>query len=170
MKIRDILKEGLDADVEAYAKAHGLGEISWAGSGDMGTAYHTEKGTILKITRDETELKYATVLLGKDLSNVIKVYAVEGPIIHMEELDMDHVEDLYGAAMNYAEYGDIMEIDTEEHVDMPRDVREFIEEIQFGAMQLERVGILNLDLKDNNIGRKPNGEYAIFDMSSVKVN
>lgn len=164
------LLEGLDAEAEAYAEAHGLGEISWAGSGDMGTAYHTEKDTILKITRDDTELKNARMLVGKDLSNVIKIYDVEGSIIHMEELDMDHVEDLYGTAMSYAEYGDIMEIDTEDHVDMPRDVRKFIEEIQFGAMQLERVGILNLDLKDNNIGRKPNGEYAIFDMSSIKAN
>jgi hypothetical protein len=166
MKIKDLLTE--DIDVEKYAADHDLGDISWEGSGDMGEAYTTERDTILKITNDDTEIEFATMLVGKKLHNVVDIYDVSGNIIHMEYLDVDGIDDLYSSAMEYAEYGDITEIDVRDHEDMPDDVREFIENIGFGAGELSRAGVHNMDLKHDNIGQKSNGQYAIFDMSSHK--
>ena len=171
MKLHEIannISESVEREIEDYAEKHGLGEVSWEGSGDMGDAYVTGKDTILKITRDKTELEYATLIVGKKLQNVVAVYDVEGNVIHMEYLNTDGVEDLHGSAMGYAEYGDITEVDPEDHPDMPEDVKKFIDDISYGAFELQRNGVYNLDLKDNNIGRKSNGEYAIFDMSSAK--
>jgi len=167
MKLRDLF-EGTEPEIEDYAERHGLGEVTWEGSGDMGHAYVTEKDTILKVTRDKTEIEYATLIVGKKLQNVVTVYDVEENVIHMEYLNTDGVEDLHGSAMGYAEYGDITEVDSDDHPDMPEDVKKFINDVSYGAFELQQNGVYNLDLKDNNIGRKSNGEYAIFDMSSAK--
>ena len=169
MKLCDIC-EGTEPEIEAYARKHGLGEVSWEGSGDMGHAYVTESNTILKTTRDKTELKFASMIAGKKLDNVVDIYDVEGNVIHMEFLDTSGIEDLYAEAMTYIEYGDITEVDPDDHADMSPEVERFIEDIRFGAYQLKKHGINNLDVKDNNIGRKPNGDYAIFDMSDAKWN
>ena len=178
MKLKEIhtiskrvkLFESTDAKLEAYATKHNLGELSWEGSGDMGEAYITDKNTILKITSDDTEISYAKMVQGKNLDNVVTIYDVDGPIIHMEYLDTDHIEDLYASAMGYSEYGSFDDIDIDDHEDIPDDVKEFIIGVQDGMMQLQHKGVNNLDLKGDNIGRKNNGEYAIFDMSSAKEN
>jgi len=164
------LFESTDHNLEAYARKHGLGELSWEGSGDMGEAYSTEKNTILKTTSDDTEIDYAKMLVGKKLDNVVDIYDVDGYIIHMEYLNTDHIEDLYGAAMNYSEYGSFEDIDIDDHDDIDDELKEFIMGVQDGMTQLQHNGVNNLDLKDDNIGRKSNGQYAIFDMSSAKGN
>lgn len=162
------ITESTEPEIEAYAEKHGLGDVSWEGSGDMGHAYTTDKNTILKTTRDATEVEYAKMLVGKTLHNVVDIYDVSDGVIHMEYLNTDRVEDLYATAMGYAEYEDITEIDTEDHEDMPEDIKKFINDIGYGAFELLRNGVDNLDLKSDNIGRKSNGNYAIFDMSSKK--
>lgn len=167
MKLRQIL-ESLDKGVEDYAKRHNLGEISWAGSGDMGNAYYTERGTILKTTTDDTEIDAAKSIIGKNLSNVVKVFDVEGNIIHMEELSMDGIEDLFGDAMGYSEFGDFDDIDVDEHEDMSEETKQFILDVQHGTYELRSNGVLNLDLHDGNVGKKSDGNYAILDMSNEK--
>ena len=162
MKLEEVYKivkrvnlfESVEPEIEAYARAHDLGDVSWEGSGDMGHAYVTDKNTILKTTSDATELKYAQMVVGKKLDNVVTVYDVDDSVIHM----------------GYSEYGSFDDIDIDEHDDMPDEVKEFVTGVQDGMFQLQRSGVNNLDLKDDNIGRKSNGEYAIFDMSSAKEN
>jgi hypothetical protein len=171
MRLR--LKErsvGGEDELEAYADKHALGELSWEGSGDMGEAYTTENDTILKVTSDDTELEYAKMLVGKKLDNVVDIYDVEGSIIHMEYLDTGHIDDLYFSAMEYSEHGAFDDIDIDEHEDINDELKDFILGVQDGMFQLQHNGVNNLDLKHDNIGRKANGKYAIFDMSSAKQN
>lgn len=162
------ISESIEPEIEDYAVKHGLGDVSWEGSGDMGHAYITDKETILKTTRDTTELEYARMLVGKKLHNVVDIYDVFDNVIHMEYLDTDGIEDLHSAAMEYAEYNDLTEIDPDDHEDMSEDIKKFVNDISYGAFELQRNGVYNLDLKYNNIGQKSNGNYAIFDMSSKK--
>lgn len=154
------LTESMDPLVVAYANEHGLGEIWWEGSGDFGEAYITEKDTILKVTNDDEELRYAKMLVGKKLDHVVDIYAVDGRIIHMEMLDTDGVEDLYYAAERY---GRIEEVDVDDHPEMEPEVKKFIFDVSWGMYELANVGIRNDDLRSDNIGRKANGAYAIFD-------
>jgi hypothetical protein len=164
MKLTD-LQESFEPEAERYAEKNDLGEISWAGSGDFGNAYYTEAGTILKVTRDKSELRYATMVVGKSLQNVAKIFDVSNNIIHMEELDMDHIEDIYYEALSFADYDDILEIDADD-TDIPPNVQKFIQDVQIGNMELEQLGIRNADIQPGNIGKKKDGNYAIFDMSS----
>jgi hypothetical protein len=173
MKLDDVLLESHDDPnkLEAYAKKHGLGELSWAGSGDMGNAYYTEKDTILKITSDSTELAFAKKIVGKKLDNVVHIYDVEDDIIHMELLDEDGVEDVYGAASEYVEEygydGDFGSVDTDEIDGIPDEVEKFLHDMRWGMYELGMNGIDNLDLKDDNIGKRGN-DFVIFDMSEKK--
>jgi hypothetical protein len=166
MKLNDVLKESRDE--EAYAEQLGVGELSWAGSGDMGDAYYTEKDTIIKVTRDHTELEFAKLLIGKKLDNVVHIYDVKDNMIHMELLD-DDVEDIhstagsYGWSDNEAEYFDTDDIEG----DAPPEVIKFIRDVANGMYELSRNGIQNMDLKYNNIGMRGN-DYVIYDMSNKK--
>ena len=168
MKLHEILTEAHDDQraVERWAKELGVGEVSWMGNGDMGTAYATEKDTIIKITSDDTELEHAKRIIGKKLDNVVHVYGVKDDMIHMEMLDMGDAEDMYGTALDYAEYpGDGFEyIDTD---GVPEDVAKFINDISHGTYELQQNGINNLDLKHDNIGMRGD-DYVIFDTSSHK--
>lgn len=154
------LVEGVDPSIDAYAEEHDLGETWWEGGGDHGEAYVTDKDTILKVTNDLDELRFAALLVGKKLDHVVDIYDVSDRIIHMEKLDTDGVEELYYAAM---EYGDIEEVDTDDHPDMEPEVKKFILDVSWGMHELANEGIWNNDLKADNIGRKTNGTYAIFD-------
>ena len=175
MKLKDILTESHDdpRKLEAYAEKHGLGELSWAGSGDMGNAYYTEKDTVLKITSDDTELAFAKKIEGKKLDNVVHIYDVEGDIIHMELLDDTGVEDVYAAAMNYVEEygtGNMESIDPADIEGIPDDVTKFLNDMSWGMHELRQNGVDNLDLKHDNVGRRGPDHYVIFDMSDKKRN
>lgn len=177
MKLHEIITEAHDDShsVEAYAAQHGLGEVSWMGNGDMGTAYVTEKDTIIKITSDHTELEFAKMMAGKEFENVVNVYDVQGDLIHMEQLNTQGADDMWGHAMNWVEeygYGDIEQFDSDEAEEAgnpaPDNVIQFVNELRHGLYELRRAGVNNMDLKDDNIGRKANGEWAIFDPSDIK--
>lgn len=169
MRLFELL-ESTEPEITAYAEAHGLGEIWWEGSGDFGHAYRTEKGTILKTTGDKSELKFAAMLVGKDLDHVVKIYDVSGSIIHMEWVDTAGIDDLYFEANNYEEdFLPLDALDPRDYPDMPPRVVRFINEISIGMMELEHLGIRNADLKEDHIGKRADGSYAIFDISAGAV-
>jgi len=165
MKLSEILNERHDDQdaVERYAKELGVGEVWWEGSGDMGTAYTTEKNTIIKITSDETELEHARLLVGLKLDNVVNIYAVKDSMIHMEMLDMGDAEEMFSRAQEFSEDG-IEYVDVDE---VPPDVAKFVNDISYGMYELRKHGVNNLDLKHDNIGMRGD-DYVIFDTSSAK--
>jgi hypothetical protein len=162
----NIVEGGHQDDAEEYATLHGM-EITWEGSGDMGEAYITDKNTIIKVTTDETEMAIATKLVGQKLSNVVEIFDVQGHIIHMEYLNTSRVEDVYSEVQNYDNGDGIEYIDPDEH-DMSDEAVKMIQDLNYGIYELGKNGIQNLDIKGDNIGKKPNGDYAFFDMSDLK--
>ena len=109
--------------------------------------------------------------MGKKLDNVVHIYDVEDDIIHMELLDEEGVEDVYASAMNYVdEYGyggGFDSIDPDDIEGIPDEVSKFLHDISWGMHELSMNGIDNLDLKDDNIGKRGN-DFVIFDMSEKK--
>lgn len=155
-------------EAEAYAARHGMEIAGWEGSGDMGEAYVTNKDTIIKVTTDKTEMAFAALLVGKKLTNVVDIYDVENHIIHMEYLDTSDNE-LWYEIMNFDEHGDGIEyMDGRDYDDMSDEAKKMLDDLQIGMRQLAGNGVRNLDLKDDNFGKKQNGNYAIFDMSDAK--
>lgn len=170
----DSREEVTYASVEEYAEVNGLGEIWWAGSGDFGNAYTTGIGTILKVTRDQSEIRFAKMIQGKKFKNVVNIFDVSGYIIHMEELEVGDsmIESLFYEAMEMVESDDtvdyIYDIDERDHPEMSSELVKFVSELHAGMLELQYAGINNYDLHAGNIGRKSSGDYAIFDMSASK--
>jgi len=166
-ELNNIAEGSPQSEAEAYAAQHGM-EVSWEGSGDMGEAYVTDKDTIIKVTTDETEIAYAKLLVGKKLSNVADIYDVQGHIIYMENLDTTNAEDVYNDMSQYDNGDGVKYIDPDDHPDMSEEVIQMIQDLNNGIDELGKYGIQNLDIKGDNLGQKPNGDYAFFDMSDSK--
>jgi len=168
LKPKNLDEGSHEDDAEAYAAQHGLEIAGWEGSGDMGEAYVTNKNTIIKVTTDKTEMAMAAKLVGQTLSNVADVYDVQDHIIHMEYLDTTGVDDVYGEVSQYDNGDGVEYIDADEHEGISEEAIKMIQDLSYGIHELGRNGIQNLDIKDDNIGKKPNGDYAMFDMSDAK--
>jgi GNAT superfamily N-acetyltransferase len=175
IKEQNILAERIDNQdlIEQWANNRNLGEIHFLGSGDFGTAYSTDKDTVIKITSHSSELEVAKKLVGKKFDHVVNIYEVdeENNIIHQEYLDEDSdIEYLWYEAMEEIERqgGDLVyggyDLDDVEN----EDVRNFLDELDDIQRELRSVGIINLDFRPENLGRKSNGNLAAFDIIDRK--
>ena len=159
--------------IEKWAKKRDLGEIHYLGSGDYGTAYQTDKDTVIKITSHQNEIEIAKKLQGKKFNHLVDIYEVDesNGIIHQEYLEEDSdVEYFWYEAMDEIEkqggdliYGgyDLDEVDDE-------NVKRFLDELDDIRRELSTMNIINLDFRPENLGRKSNGNLAAFDIIDRK--
>lgn len=156
--------------IEKFAKNNKLKITNWAGSGDFGNAYHTECGKIIKETSDVFEFIIASKIESEKNDNIVDIYKTEiigdSMFILMEELDLTNIEDkcsIIFSELDNIGYS-IIEYDIEDNtIGFSDEELWFIDDIQKAIIQYQSYGFNPLDIKHDNIGRKKNGNFALFD-------
>jgi len=167
-------------NIEKFAKKYNIEINCWAGSGDFGEAYHTECGNIIKETRDVAEFLIAAKLEGEKNDNIVDIYKTDiindQMYIFMEELNLSSIEDEYSSIFSKLEdvgieIDEFDERDLDEYsVHFSNDEISFINDIQLAVVQYQSYGYNPLDIQPGNIGRKENGNIALFDQRDVISN
>lgn len=177
---KSLMKEN-EIPIESFYRKHGIDpEDLWEmGSGQMGTAYQTEDGKVLKITTSPSEFAFAQHLLKypNKFSNLVTIYDAadtkEGYVILQELLDTDPVENIYGTAESiiqsqghpvaYADYFDEEEYE-ENYGELEEDLKDFIDQLGHVAFDYRRIGAQAPDIKDDNLGFADDGTLKAFDL------
>jgi hypothetical protein len=172
-----------DKIAEFYAKKHNLEIEGYLGSGEFGTAYYTNNDKVIKITTSSSEMKIVKKLKGKknhyiadyyDYA-VIKYQGYTYYAILMELLDIDcSIEYLYDQMTilfnefdihySYPQYFDIDEAN-KKGIYPDDEVLKFIENYTNVVSDVNHY-VHNNDFGVNNLGYKPNGNLAAFDLMS----
>lgn len=167
-------------NIEKFAKKYNIEINCWAGSGDFGEAYHTECGKIIKETSDVAEFLIAAKLEGEKNDNIVDIYKTDiidnQMYIFMEELNLGSIEDEFseiflklediGIQINEFDESDLYEY----NVHFSDDEICFINDIQLAIKQYQFYGYNPTDIQSGNIGRKENGNIALFDQRDVIFN
>lgn len=152
----------------------------WEGSGDFGDAYNTECGKIIKITSSMDEFVNTYNLLGKENEYLVDIYdmaIVDGNmIIVMEKLDTSIInENAFYELQNLAnELGTyIYDVDFDDLPDNEMFDESFIDEMKNISNSIycalhegSKKEYITNDIRIENIGRKKNGNIALFDQIS----
>jgi serine/threonine protein kinase len=161
-----------------------LDSITYAGSGDFGNAYYVNENRILKITSSKSEYEYAKMIKEKGnipiLKNIVDIYDVHQIDNHeyyilMEELDIDEeIEDYYwqvsemlnqqGLNIYYIENFDEDEVTDE----IDEDVLNFMDELSDVLRAYRYMGVMNPDIKPDNLGRSSDGTLKAFDIDETR--
>lgn len=185
MKLKD-LTENVNTNLDSFTTKNDLKELTYLGSGDFGTAYLTDKNTVVKITKDKTEYDIAIKLKGHNLQNVVSIYDADkigtDMFIHMELLITDGIEDLYSKMQHIIEdelnlsLGEVLYHDAdyegaaeELNINIPEYVSTLLQNINYGLYELSKFGLTTVDIRSENIGKKRNGNFALFDLSVHKL-
>lgn len=169
MKIRE--KQAI-----ALANKLGMRMESKIGSGQNGTAFETECGRVIKITKDVGEFCHADNLRGKEFEHFANVYETfvfpDGHFgIVMEKLEIcDELSHQFSVLREMSESlgVDYLELELEEHPDYEV-LQDLIDDIALIYSEDHKHKLLSSDLHEDNVGLKSCGTVAVFDMRHDEI-
>lgn len=149
--------------------------LSWLGEGSYGAVYEIENtNKAIKITTDEDEIITAYKLLNKNTDFFVHIYNIEKIDDHEYAIIMDKIEtkgvpQLFEIILKEAEqqmchYSEINLNKT--FYKVPEEAGKLIEVLKKANIEAENIGFVNNDISVDNIGRKKNGEFVVFDQHS----
>jgi hypothetical protein len=158
-------------EAERFAKQQGFNNISWIGEGGFGAAYETLCGKVIKITTDKEEFVMANKLIGKNNHNIAHVYQtniINNEImgIVLEKLDTKHAHLLFSHILIESEDQGCHFSEMDDHImteHLPPEAAIMINDIMAATEQSQDCGFDSHDIHQNNVGKKKDGSYAIFD-------
>lgn len=146
------------------------------GDGIHGTAYLTKSGKVLKITDDHSEFYNSFDLLGANNQHIVDIYQVQlfkdGKYgILQEYVDTKQAFKDYEELMEYAEDELGYDIDTLFELNLskneiPEHLFKLYEDVKSFYVEANKYGVCSTDLTEGNIGKRKNGNYVVFDISS----
>lgn len=165
--------------MDAFLSQYDDSVDQYLGSGDFGDAYYTKNGKVLKSTTSKKELEIANTLLGKHNNHIADIYAVGAGMIYMEYLEEDsNIEnEMYkvgdalesqGLWYNYISHFDEEQYEEEFGYPLDDDVRRFMSELEDVVWEASHAGFI-ADIKDDNLGRKPNGKLGLLDVGPKEM-
>lgn len=164
---------------EAKASAIKLGydnnELNWLGEGTFGAVYdiqNTDKA--IKITTDEDEIVTSLKLLNKNTQFHVNIYDILQIEEHKYAILMDKVEtknipQLFDLILKESEQQMVHYFDIDfknTFYGLPKESEKLVQMIKKSNIEAENLGFENNDININNIGRKNNGDFVIFDQHS----
>lgn len=183
----ELLKEGyLNKYPIGFFEKHNINpdELSYMGSGDLGKAYETEDGRVLKITKSRNEYEVSKMVQKKSdkLDHIAKVYDTvefdgyfyilkelveEEPAIEdylMPELEMIYSEQGVGILEGLT-YVDFEDYEQETGNEVSEEVKDFAQQLWGVVQEMQIVGVYqyDIDLKADNLGIGENGNIKLFD-------
>lgn len=186
--IKKLLREGLinESEVRTYESKNEFysandinpDNLSYMGSGDFGEAYSIGDGRVLKKTSSLKEFEIATELVGKVIPGLANIYSVgivklynypENYYIILEELEEDSsIEDMWYELSNILDeqgfdISTLHYIDSEE-LGLEDDMISFINNIEDIYRACRNNGIVNPDIRPENLGRDKRGDIKLFDI------
>lgn len=186
--IKRLLREGLinENEVKTYESKNEFysdnninpDNLSYLGTGDFGEAYSIGDGRVLKKTSSHKEFEIATELVGRNVSGLANIYSV-GIVklynypatyyIVLEELEEDSsIEDMWYEMSNILDeqgfdISTLHYIDSEE-LGLEEDMVSFISDIEDIYRVCRNNGIVNPDIRPENLGRDKHGNIKLFDI------
>ena len=186
--IKKLLREGLinENEVKTYESKNEFylvndinpDNLSYMGSGDFGEAYSIGDGRVLKKTSSLKEFEIATELVGKIIPGLANIYSVgivklynypANYYIILEELEEDSsIEDMWYELSNILDeqgfdISTLHYIDSEE-LGLENDMILFINSIEDIYRACANNGIVNPDIRPENLGRDERGDIKLFDI------
>jgi hypothetical protein len=163
-------------------------DMSYAGSGDFGEAYHVND-RILKKTTSASEFKIAKEIMRGNYPAFVEIYAVEevdGKSTHhsyyilQEEVEIDsdiedslvrltsmlETQELPIQYMSHFDEDDYIESEGDEVMDgkIDPELVEFMNELDDIVSDYRRLGIEASDINAGNLGRNKKGKLVAFDI------
>lgn len=165
-------------EAKQYANKNGIGDISWIGEGDYGSAYETKCGRVVKVTTDMDEFICAYMLKDKKNPNLVRVDSLEiiddeKFVIVMEKLDTKGVSLLFKHLMLEADNQNchFSEIDVDDLMyGLPDEAFSLLDDVMSASKQAKNMGFHANDIHENNIGKRSNGDYVLFDQRTCLGN
>lgn len=149
--------------------------LSWLGEGEFGAVYEIENtNKAIKITTDEDEIITACKLLNKNTDYFVHIYNIEKINNHEYAIIMDKIEtkgvpQLFEVILKEAEQQmcHYLEVDLEKtFYNVPEEAKNLIEVLKDANIEAKNIGFVNNDIHINNIGKKKNGDFVVFDQHS----
>lgn len=149
--------------------------LSWLGEGEYGAVYEIENSDkAIKITTDEDEIITACKLLNKNTDFFVNIYNVEKINDHEYAIIMDKIEtkgvpQLFEIILKEAEQQmcHYSEVNLEKtFYNVPKEAKNLLEVLNNSNIEANKLGFINNDISINNIGKKKNGDFVIFDQHS----
>lgn len=150
------------------------------GTGIHGTAYLTGCNKVLKITDDASEVINSHKLIDKHNKHMVDIYEVEifkdnfyG--ILQEFLDTKDAKNIFEDLMKYSddEYCHGIETLLEDpriaYLDLPIHLRRIYGDIKSFQDEVHKSGARSTDLTEDNIGKRKNGNYVVFDIANEEI-
>ncbi len=158
-------------EAQKVAKHLNISSISWIGEGEYGAAYATQDGRVLKVTSDPNEFIYSSKLAGQKNENLVDVhdaFFIEDDLfaVVMEKVDTKGISLLFKALNVEAntQHCHITEIDRNNlSYPVPEEAFELMEAIVKASEQAKSLGVKINDIHQDNVGKRRNGEYVLFD-------
>ena len=150
-------------------------ELSWLGEGEYGAVYEIENtDKAIKITVDEDEILTSLKLLNHDTKFHVNIYEVlqieeHKYAIIMDKVDTKNIPQLFDMILKEAEQQMVhyTDIDFENtFYGLPNEAKELIQVLIDSDIEAKILGFENNDISINNIGRKNNGQFVVFDQHS----
>ena len=158
-------------EAQKVAKKLNISSISWIGEGEYGAAYETQDGRVLKITSDPNEFIYSSKLAGQKNENLVDIhnaFFIKDDLfaVVMEKVDTKGISLLFKALNVEAstQHCHITEINKNNlSYPVPEEAFKLMDGIIKASKQAKSLGIKINDIHQDNVGKRKNGEYVLFD-------
>lgn len=150
-----------------------IDSVNFLGGGDFGEAYGYQN-KVIKITSDPNEYKIAKELVGYENKPIAKIFQVDkingDYIILMEKVEQrNNIEDMYYEVERLAEEQDTdienLDLDDLDDLDVSPELKDFAESLQWIYYFQRNLGLMQLDIKPENLGYNEKNELVCFDMT-----
>lgn len=163
---------------EKWAKTQNLSIKKYIGKGDYGAAFSTICGKVIKVTSDSAEMFSASLIEGRFNDNIADIYLTDvnedGMFILLELLDVCYIYELFEELQYESEIQacSIHEIDMDA-IKIPCNLSDLslqlLEDIQSGIKEYKLSGTIPMDIHYDNVGRKINGCFSLFDQVDKNI-
>lgn len=142
--------------------------------GNSGSAYHTECGKVIKLTKDKSEFENSLKVMGKKHPNIVYIfdvfeykegyYAIVSELLDIEKYKkvtyelFEHIEEFHNIS------SDIKYIDPSE-IDLSSNHLDIFKQVVSGIHKLESLGVYCYDVAESNVGFRGE-EIVLFDLES----
>jgi hypothetical protein len=166
----------LNIEIIELAKTSNYKLLDFIGKGNSGSAYHTECGKVIKLTRNRSEFDNSLKIKGQKNKNIIHIfdafeykkgsYAIVSELLDTEKYQ-SHIDTLFDYIENtlfYSINSSIAQIEPSE-INLPKEYIDIFKEVVTGICRLEEQGIYCYDVSECNIGSRGD-EIVLFDLES----